>query len=77
MTKFKTSEELMVALESRERVDESVIIETLAKTSGLSEKKVKYLFNKAYEDAHSEGILFVFYKLKDLINIVTTVNSID
>lgn len=77
MTKFKTNEEIMKVLENREMVEEKDIIKTLSKTSGLSEGKVKYLFNIAYEDAHSEGLLFVFYKLEELIDIVKTVNKID
>lgn len=77
MTKFKTNEEIMRTLEKREMVEEKEIIETLSKTSGLSEGKVKHLFNVAYEDAHSEGLLFVFYKLEELIDIVKTVNEID
>lgn len=76
MTNVKTYEEIMNALENHELVEEKEIIETLSKMSGLSEQKVKYLFNVAYEDAHSEGLLFVFYKLEKLINIVTTVNLI-
>lgn len=76
MTNVKTYEEIMNALENHELVEEKEIIETLSKMSGLSEQKVKYLFNVTYEDAHSEGLLFVFYKLEKLINIVTTVNLI-